>query len=215
VVPDLFVRYFPSWFEGFSFAAIGIGALVPAAIMSIAAANLFTRNVYKQYFRPQAGENEESQVAKLASLVVKGGALAFILFLPNKYAIDLQLLGGVWILQTLPAIVFGLFTRVLHRWALLVGWAAGMATGTLMAVNQDFKSAVYELHIFGTSITAYEAIFALVLNLLVSLALTLLLELVKAPRGSDETVDEDYEELGEDEDLARQPSERVPAFAAD
>src|ERR671933_1578839 len=113
IVPVLFQQMFPSWFAGIAFAAIGIGALVPAAIMSIAAANLFTRNVYKQYFRPQADEREESQVAKVASLVVKAGALAFILFLPNKYAIDLQLLGGVWILQTLPAIVFGLFTRVL------------------------------------------------------------------------------------------------------
>src|SRR5207237_3835917 len=89
---------------------------------------------------------------------VKGGALAFILALPTKYAIDLQLLGGVWVLQTLPAIVGGLLTRWLHRWALLAGWAAGMATGTLMAVDLDFKSSVYQLNIFGTSITAYEAI---------------------------------------------------------
>jgi hypothetical protein len=39
---------FPAWFAGVTFAAIGIGALVPAAIMSIAAANLFTRNVYRE-----------------------------------------------------------------------------------------------------------------------------------------------------------------------
>ena len=65
------------------------------------------------------------------------------------------------------------------------------------------------------TLTKSEAIFALVLNLVVSLVLTDLLSLVKARRGTDETVDEDYEELGEDEDLARQPPERVPAFAAD
>jgi solute:Na+ symporter, SSS family len=39
-VPALFLHSFPSWFVGIAFAAIGIGALVPAAIMSIAAANL-------------------------------------------------------------------------------------------------------------------------------------------------------------------------------
>jgi SSS family solute:Na+ symporter len=51
-VPFLFQRIFPSWFAGIGFSAIVIGALVPAAIMSIAAANLFTRNIWKEYFRP-------------------------------------------------------------------------------------------------------------------------------------------------------------------
>jgi SSS family solute:Na+ symporter len=101
-VPALFLHSFPAWFAGFAFAAIAIGALVPAAIMSIAAANLFTRNVYKEYLRPACTSKEEATVAKLLSLVVKFGALAFIVFSPQQYAIHLQLLGGVWILQTLP-----------------------------------------------------------------------------------------------------------------
>ncbi len=83
-VPALFLYAFPPWFVGFSFAAIAIGALVPAAIMSIAAANLFTRNVYREYLRPRCSGREESTVAKLVSLAVKFGALAFIVFLPQK-----------------------------------------------------------------------------------------------------------------------------------
>ncbi len=58
-VPWLFVRFFPSWFAGFAFAAIAIGALVPAAVMSIAAANLFTRNIYCEYLRPQCSPRQE------------------------------------------------------------------------------------------------------------------------------------------------------------
>ena len=46
-VPLLFEHMFPSWFAGIGDAAIVIGALVPAAVMSIAAANLFTRTIYK------------------------------------------------------------------------------------------------------------------------------------------------------------------------
>ena len=46
LVPELFNSQFPDWFAGVAYAAIGIGALVPAAIMSIAAANLWTRNIY-------------------------------------------------------------------------------------------------------------------------------------------------------------------------
>jgi SSS family solute:Na+ symporter len=197
VVPDLFTKYFPSWFEGFAFAAIAIGALVPAAIMSIAAANLFSRNIWKEYVRPDCSDAEESRVAKIASLFVKGGAVVFILVLPTKYAIDLQLLGGVWILQTLPAIVFGLFTRWMHRWALIAGWLAGMVAGTAMAISVDFKTSVYELNVFGTTISAYEAIFALIVNILVAAALTLVLRAAGVPDGSDETAAGDYHELGD------------------
>ena len=73
MVPQLFDHEFPSWFAGVAFAAIGIGALVPAAIMSIAAANLFTRNICKEYIRRDATPQEEAQVSKIVSLVVKVG----------------------------------------------------------------------------------------------------------------------------------------------
>src|SRR3954452_8174360 len=79
VVPLLFDDQFPRWFAGVAFATICIGALVPAAIRSIAAANLFTRNVYKEFLRPQATPQEEARVSKLVSLVVKAGALVVIL----------------------------------------------------------------------------------------------------------------------------------------
>src|SRR4029077_10261549 len=84
-VPALFLEVFPTWFVGFAVAAIAIGALVPTAIMSIAAANLFTRNIYKEFLRPQCSAKEESTAAKVASLMVKFGALVFIVLVPTKY----------------------------------------------------------------------------------------------------------------------------------
>src|SRR6516164_9457920 len=77
-VPALFLHTFPSWFVGIAFAAIGIGALVPAAIMSIAAANLYTRNIHREFINPNPTDRQESQMAKWVSLIVKFGALAFI-----------------------------------------------------------------------------------------------------------------------------------------
>jgi SSS family solute:Na+ symporter len=192
-VPDLYIHYFPSWFEGVAFAAIAIGALVPAAVMSIAAANLFTRNLYKEYLRPDATPAQEAQVAKIASLFVKIGALLFVIVLPTEYAIDLQLLGGVWILQTLPAVVIALYTRWFHRWALLAGWLAGMALGTGMAIDNKFKGSTHLL--FG--INAYEAIWAFLLNLVVAVVGTVVLRALGAPEGRDETAPEDYVEVGE------------------
>src|SRR5215475_9086090 len=84
-VPALFLASFPSWFVGVAFASIAIGALVPAAIMSIACANLFTRNLYKEFLRPDCTEAQEATVAKIVSLVVKIGAVVFILAIPQVY----------------------------------------------------------------------------------------------------------------------------------
>jgi SSS family solute:Na+ symporter len=191
-VPALFLDAFSPWFVGFAFAAIAIGALVPAAIMSIAAANLFTRNIYREYIRKDCSGREESTVAKVVSLVVKFGALAFIVFVPQKYAIQLQLLGGVWILQTLPAIVFGLYTRWLHRWALLGGWAAGMGVGTWMAAVLNFKATVYPVHLGGLTIPGYAALWALLVNLAVAVVASFALHAAKVDNGEDATAPADY-----------------------
>jgi solute:Na+ symporter, SSS family len=191
IVPGLFLQMFPSWFVGFAFGAIAIGALVPASIMSIAAANLFTRNIWREYVNPAVSDRDESNIAKLTSLVVKFGALIFIIFLPTQYAINLQLLGGVWIIQILPTVVIGLYTRWLHRWALLIGWAVGMITGTGMAVAQNFSS-VYPLNLFGTVVPGYAALYAFILNLVISVVLTWIFNAASAPAGADETREMDY-----------------------
>ncbi len=193
-VPQLFLKMFPPWFTGFCFAAIVIGALVPAAIMSIAAANLFTRNIYREYIRPDITQKQEAKVAKLVSLVVKLGALAFVIFLPLQYAIVLQLLGGIWIVETFPAIIFGLFTRWLHHRALLVGWFAGMITGTAMVATSGFKSAIYTLHLGSMTIPAYAGVYALAVNLIISVILTMIFDAMGIKRLPDETRQEDYDE---------------------
>jgi SSS family solute:Na+ symporter len=165
---------------------------VPAAVMSIAAANLFTRNVYREYIKPDATDREQGLVARLTSLVVKAGALAFVLFLPTKFSIDLQLLGGVWISQTLPALVVGLFTRWFDRRALLLGWLAGMVLGTVVAINQSY-TPTSEF----AGITAYTAIWALGLNFIVAGVLTLVLRAIGQTDTADETSPADYDELVE------------------
>ena len=191
IVPGLFLQMFPSWFAGFAFGVIAIGALVPASIMSIAAANLFTRNVWREYVNARMTDQQESNIAKVTSLVVKFGALIFIIFLPTQYAINLQLLGGVWIIQTLPSIVIGLYTRWMHRWALLIGWAMGMLSGTAMAVSQNFSS-VYPLQLGGLTIPGYAALYAFILNLVVSIVLTWVFNAASVAAGRDETAALDY-----------------------
>jgi SSS family solute:Na+ symporter len=171
-VPALFLSSFRSWFVGVAFAGIAIGALVPASIMSIACANLFTRNLYKEFLHPACTDAEEARMAKIVSLVVKAGAVVFILVLPHQYAIHLQLLGGIWIIQLLPAVVLGLFTRFANGWALLIGWAMGTAFGTYMAAVQGFATSIYALSLFGVTLPGYGALYSVVLNFAAALLFT-------------------------------------------
>ncbi|HUK60601.1 MAG TPA: sodium:solute symporter [Stellaceae bacterium] len=190
-VPALILYAFPSWFAGIAFAAVGIGALVPAAIMSIAASSLYTRNIHREFFRPDCSPREEAQMAKWVSLVVKFGALVFILFVPTQYAIYLQLLGGVWIIQTLPAVVLGLYTRWLDSWALLIGWAVGTLAGTWMAVAVNFAAA-YPVTIGGFAMPGYTALYTVILNLVVALVLTPVFRAMASGAAADETQAADY-----------------------
>src|SRR6201999_1507416 len=182
-VPVLFQTLFPSWFAGFAFAAIAIGALVPAAVMSIGAANLFTRNVWKSYINPEISHAGEASVAKIASLVVKVGALAFTIFLPTQYALDLQLLGGLWILQTFPALVFGLFTRWFRAEGLLLGWAAGIAWGSWTAWSNGLKPLA-TITLDGASYVFYVGLGALILNVVVAAVVTVVAGLISPNRTS-------------------------------
>ncbi|SDC85923.1 monocarboxylate uptake permease MctP [Actinokineospora iranica] len=209
IIPNLFEQQFPSWFAGIAFAAIGIGALVPAAIMSIAAANLWTRNIYKEYIRRDATAQDEAKQAKLASLVVKFGAVAFILFIDPQFSIDLQLIGGVMILQTLPAVAIALYTRWFHVWGLIGGWIAGMGWGMVLLYNipsADGKRAHFgasalrlgELNLFGwhpfagSTLQIYVGIVALLANLLVAVVVTVAARRMRVFNGLDKTDPADY-----------------------
>jgi SSS family solute:Na+ symporter len=212
IVPVLFQEMFPSWFAGVAFAAIGIGALVPAAVMSIAAANLFTRNIYKEYLKKDATPHQEAQIAKIASLVVKLGAVAAILFLNPQFSIDLQLIGGVIILQTLPSVALGLYTRWMHRGGLVAGWVAGMATGLLLVYNipklnpdgtvarEHFGGSSFPLSKFGfdTKVAVYAGLLALAANLIVTAVVTLILRSMRVSDGVDGTAETDYTAERED-----------------
>ncbi len=191
-VPALFLHSFPSWFVGVAFAAIGIGALVPAAIMSIAAANLYTRNIHKEFINPTTSERQETQIAKWVSLIVKFGALVFILFVPTQYAIQLQLLGGIWIIQTLPAVMLGAFTRWFNSWALLIGWAVGTIAGTAMAISAHL-TPTFPVKLAGFTFPGYTALYTVVLNLVLAIVLTPVFNMLAAGRsGADETIEADY-----------------------
>ncbi len=232
VVPRLFEAQFHPLFTGIAFAAIGIGALVPASIMSIAAANLWARNIYKAYLRTGATNKEETRQARIATLVVKLGAVMFIFFVDPKYTLYLQLVGSVLILQTLPAVAIALYTRWFHRWGLVAGWVVGLGWGLWMlyripnlttgAVLGDPALELGRLSIVGwepfagSKIQIYPGFVALLGNLVVATVVTIVLRQCRVRDGIDETESVDYDFDGNFSELNRgNATQRATAILPD
>ena len=187
VVPQLFLKMFPDWFVGFGFAAIAIGALVPAAVMSIGAANTFTRNVWRPFVNPDMTATQESSMAKLVSLIVKVGALAIIFLVNTQFALDFQLLGGIVMIQVFPAICFGLYTRRIHGVPLLIGWAVGLALGIWLAAG---AKAWVPTWMTPLGFSVYIGLFSVIANTLIALVLSFILP----NTGTDQTRASDFED---------------------
>ncbi|QGR20383.1 sodium:solute symporter family protein [Stygiolobus azoricus] len=165
-VPALIAASMPDWFVGLAFLAIFIGGLVPAAIMAIGVANLLTRNVVGEFTK--LSPSSEARLAKILSTVFKFIALAFVFVVPPTYAIQLQLLGGIIITQTLPAVFIALFTDKLEAKSTLAGWAVGMATGIYLTLYVNHFGPLVS-SFFNTPMgPIYIALIALSLNLIVT-----------------------------------------------
>ena len=129
---------------------------------------------------------------RVRDLVMVAGALVFILVIPTTYAVQLQLLGGMWIIQTFPAIVFSVFTRFFNGWALLAGWAVGIVSATWLVALNHFAGSIWAFHVLGFTLPSYIALATVVLNALVAAVLSLPLNAFASDRAGDETRAEDY-----------------------
>jgi SSS family solute:Na+ symporter len=181
VVPSLIYAEFPAWFVGFAFLGIFIGGLVPASIMAISQANLLTRNVVK-VAKPNLDPKTEARLSKWFSVMFKFIALLFIFAISSTYSLELQLVGGIIILQTLPAIFIGMYTKRLNKYAVGIGWAAGMILGIYLLIDANFiighlPSLETTFFKFSTPFSfLYIGLIALLLNLLIAIVGSLILQ---------------------------------------
>ena len=146
---------------------------------------------------PNATVAQEAKVGKLVSLLVKFVALIFVLTMDKQNAINFQLLGGIWILQTLP--VGGV--RALHPLVPPVGAAGrlGRRDGLRHASRPTTSSSPTVPHFAGSLAPmeligqlGYIAFTAFVINVIVAAVLTPILRALKSPEGDDRTVMADY-----------------------
>jgi SSS family solute:Na+ symporter len=132
---------------------------------------------------------------------VKFGALLCILLVDPQFSIDLQLIGGVIIAQTLPAVALGLFTRWFHRAGLIAGWIAGMTAGLTMLYTIP-NPATHHAHFGGSGFSlakiglgdtvVYAGFLALLVNVVVTLAATAIARAAGVRDGADATKPDDY-----------------------
>lgn len=73
-------------------------------------------------------------------------------------------------------------------------WAAGIIVGITMVASLGFSTPVFPLQVGELTVPCYAAL-ASVVNLAVAVALTMLLNIVHAARGGDDTVETDYQEV--------------------
>lgn len=205
-VPALYIKTLPDWFVGWSFAGIAVGCLVPAAIMAIGSANIIVRDIWTM-FAPWKDEAQETSWAKAFSVLMVVAGLLFVVAIPMKDIVNFQLLGGIWISQTAPAVFLSLyFRRYLNSIGLFCGWLVGMVVGTWMVASTGFASSVYNLPFFGITIPSYIALAALLPNIVIAFVVSPLVQTID--KGVDDTVASDYVE--EAAEMAPESAPGVP-----
>jgi SSS family solute:Na+ symporter len=168
VVPSLILYTMPGWFSGIALLGIFVGGLVPAAIMAMSQASLLTRNIIKE-IKPNMPASSEIRITKISSTAFKFIALGFVFVVPATYAISLQLLGGILIVQILPAVFFGLYVKSsLRKEPLIVGLLVGIFSGIYMVEYTNNYGALTSSLFHTTFGSLYVAVIALVFNLIIS-----------------------------------------------
>ena len=121
-----------------------LGSMIPASIMSIASANLFTRNIYKNLIAGDIGDSAEKTVSRISVAVIILLALYASLTINPSFIIMLQLMAGSWIVQLFPLVFVPLFTNRVSKVPAGAATVAGIAVTTYILFLVHFKVAVYK-----------------------------------------------------------------------
>ncbi|MFH1177561.1 MAG: sodium:solute symporter family protein [Acidobacteriota bacterium] len=164
---EIVKRTYPPWFLGFVGAAGAVTAMVPAAILVLAAATLLAKNVCVPLLLPRASEATVMSLIRVLVPVVMAAALASALLFPNEL-VNLLILGYDGVSQLFPGVALGLFWRRVSRAGVTAGLLVGVAT--VAALIMSGHDPVLGLN---------AGFVALVLNTLVTVAVSLVTQPVE------------------------------------
>lgn len=153
-------KTFPAWFLGVIGGAGAITAMVPAAILTLSAAAMFAKNLYRPVFAPNLTDDQVARLAKIMVLVLNGICLYFSLS-SSTTLVSLLLLGYAGVTQFFPGVILGLFWKRTAMKGVFAGMITGIATVAIL-------SLAHHDPFFGVS----AGFIALCLNFLVTVLLS-------------------------------------------
>ncbi len=127
-------RTFPAWFLGIVGGAGALTAMVPAAMLILAAATLFAKNFFRPIFAPAMSEPAVARMAKLMVGVMTGIAVLFAI-LGTKSIVGLLLLGYDGITQFFPGVILGLYWKRVTRAAVWSGMIVGVGAVAILVLS--------------------------------------------------------------------------------
>ncbi len=177
VVPILINSTMPSFLSGLMLLGIFIGGLVPASIMAIASSNLMV-NILREL--NMTNPSNETNLAKWFSFLFKLIPLMLVFVVPPTFAISLQLLGGIIILQTLPSIFLGLFIKHLNKDALTMGLILGAIFGIYEVLKINHFGPITSTLMPSFMGPIFIGVYALLINLVVVILGTIFLNIFRS-----------------------------------
>ena len=125
---SMLVAYLPSWLGALLLASFLAAILSTFAMVCLAPATIFSVNIYKNLFRPDADEDQVTKVTRTAILVLAGIAMAVATYLPPILAAINWLFA--WLVPIFWVVLFGFVWKRSGTAALVtlaVAWAVNSA----------------------------------------------------------------------------------------
>jgi SSS family solute:Na+ symporter len=170
-------KTFPPWLLGVVGGAGALTAMVPAAMLLLVAATLFSKNFIRPVFAPAMTDDQVAKLAKVMVVVISAVALYFAIY-SSPTLVQLLLLGYAGVTQFLPGVLFGLYWRRMNL--------AGVFTGLIVGV---FMVAFLVLTKHDPFLGINAGFFALCVNFAVTVIVCLLTP--ARPSGLEEAVEAD------------------------
>jgi SSS family solute:Na+ symporter len=128
-------KTFPAWFLGVVGGAGALTAMVPSAILTLTAATLFAKNLYRPLFSPGMSDVQVAKLARGAAIVFMAVALGFALT-SSRTIVALLLLGYTGVAQFFPGVVLGLFWRRTNLRGVTCGLVTGIAAVAFLILTR-------------------------------------------------------------------------------
>lgn len=128
-------KTFPAWFLGVVGGAGALTAMVPSAILSLTAATLFAKNLYRPFFAPGMTDEQVTKLARRLVIVMMIAALGFALT-SSRTIVALLLLGYTGVAQFFPGLVLGLFWRRANLRGVTCGLLTGLAAVAFLILTK-------------------------------------------------------------------------------